>query len=338
MVIDDLAYELAANLQPPETESLRYVLRNAAFALGPQPPIEWIIDRLFSAGSVSLAVGAPGSKKTYSMLSAAVCVASGKPWLGEFTTRQKKVLIVDEESGERRLSRRLGEVLRGEFANDETPIEFVSLAQFNLRDPNEAILLRALIESTEAKFIVIDALADIMPGADENAVKDVQPVFLRLRKIAEETGAAIVVIHHANKMGDYRGSTAISGAVDLLLMIESKSGSPNIDLETKKARDIEPFKFAAQIHFSDEQAWLTASEVIQGGPRYSKSQEYVNRVLKERGPMALPDIMAFADICSGEAARAAVYSLAKMDVIYRTNPGAVGQGIAAIYAIKNGND
>ena len=98
MVIDDLAYELAASLQPSETESLRYVIRNAAFALQPQPPIEWIIDRLFSAGSVSLAVGAPGSKKTYAMLSAAVCVASGKPWMGEFTTRQSKVLIICQES------------------------------------------------------------------------------------------------------------------------------------------------------------------------------------------------------------------------------------------------
>ncbi len=71
-------------------------------------------------------------------------------------------------------------------------------------------MIRA-IRDVDAKLVIIDALADVMAGGDENSVKDTQPVFMQLRKIAEETGAAILVIHHVNKMGDYRGSTAIPG-------------------------------------------------------------------------------------------------------------------------------
>ena len=95
--------------QAPSTEEMvedfpeRYVIRDASYALAPLPPIEWIIDQLISEGSVNLFYGEPGSKKTYSLLSLGVCVALGKSWL-RFDTSQQDVLIIDEESGERRLA------------------------------------------------------------------------------------------------------------------------------------------------------------------------------------------------------------------------------------------
>ena len=60
----------------------RFALHTAAEALLPQPPIDWIVETLISAGTVSLVYGDPGAKKTYSMLDLAVCVAMGIPWLG----------------------------------------------------------------------------------------------------------------------------------------------------------------------------------------------------------------------------------------------------------------
>jgi RecA-family ATPase len=59
----------------------RFKITWAAEALQPQPPIPWIIEKLFAAGSVNLLVGEAGSKKTYALIDAAVCVACGKPWL-----------------------------------------------------------------------------------------------------------------------------------------------------------------------------------------------------------------------------------------------------------------
>ena len=223
--------------QPAEKKE-RFIIRDAAFALSPQPPIDWIIEKIFSAGSVSLVVGPPGSKKTRSLLSAAVRVAMGANWL-EFPTKQGAALFIDEESGERRFARWLGDALRGEVAPADTEIFFVSLARLNLHKNNDdALVIVDLIKKTNAQFVVLDALADLMPGGDENAVKDTHPVFMRLRYIAEITGAALVLIHHANKTGDYRGSTAMEGAVDSLIMVDSKAGSDTINFETKKAREI----------------------------------------------------------------------------------------------------
>jgi RecA-family ATPase len=90
----------------PRDKKTRYVVRSAADALKPQPPIEYIVDKLVTSGSIGVFYGEPGSKKTYSLLSMAVCVASGISWLG-YKTAKSIVLVVDEESGENRLSLRL---------------------------------------------------------------------------------------------------------------------------------------------------------------------------------------------------------------------------------------
>jgi hypothetical protein len=260
-------------------------------------------------------------------------VAIGGKWI-TFATRQATVLFIDEESGERRFARWLGEALRGEFGNENTPVKFISLARLNLfKDDGDSLVLQALIDETGAGLVIIDALPDIMPGGDENAVKDVHPVFMKLRKIAEETGAAIVVIHHSNKSGDYRGSSAMSGAVDLLIMVDSKNGSPIIEFETKKARDIEPIRFAAQIHFDQDTTWLSPITQNQYARR-SVGEEYVIRILKERGAMPLPEIKASADTCSERMAQDAVFKLSREGVIYRTNPGETGRGHPAIYDVR----
>ena len=47
-----IAQTLRAMLRD-EQPSERFKLHSAAEALEPQPPVDWIVDRLFSAGSVS---------------------------------------------------------------------------------------------------------------------------------------------------------------------------------------------------------------------------------------------------------------------------------------------
>jgi hypothetical protein len=308
----------------------RYEIHLASEALEPQPPIEWPVEGVFSAGSLNLLTGEPGDGKTSSMLDCMVSVGMGERWLG-YAVKQGPVLLVDEESGPQRLKRRLGDVMRGHNAGPDIDLYFITLARFDLWDARDVGALQCAIEDTGARFVVIDALADIMPGRDENAVKDVQPVFMALRAIAETTGAAIVVIHHNNKSGGYRGSSAIKGAVDLLLTVD-KAGDV-LTFTADKARDVdrESVKFAARCNWGEGVFNLSPHAITQTGPTFNKSQEYVLRYLSEHGPSLLVDIQTHADTCSENGAKQAVYALSSKGLLARVDDG--GPGERATYGL-----
>lgn len=335
--------ESAKETVPPEPElppiddilqdiKPRYVIREMDYFLQQRPPIEQIIENLVTAGSVNVWVGKYGSKKTWSLISAAVCVAAAKEWLTH-TVKGGTVLIIDEESGEERLSRRIGMALRGELINDYVPIKSVSLAQFNLlKRTQDQDAMIALIAEAGAKLVIIDALADIMAGGDENAVKDTQPVFMALRKIAEITSAAIIVIHHANRAGDYRGSSAIPGAIDTMIQIDSNDDSDIVTFKTVKMRDGEPMKFAAKAVWAGDQFYLTEAGPITDKSFLSKSQQYVLDYFTDRGDATLQNLVDdTGDLYATITLKSAIQRLINERLIIRKNSG--GKGVEAIYGI-----
>jgi hypothetical protein len=312
----------------------RYKIRDATFFLEERPPIEYLIDDLITVGSVNLWVGKFGSKKTWSAISAAVCVAAGKTWLG-MKVKQGTVLIVDEESGEDRLSRRINLALRGELVqNEKIPIKSVSLAQFNLlKTPDDIRELTSLILSVDASLVIIDALSDIMAGGDENSVKDTQPVCMALRRIADFTKTAIILIHHVNKNGDYRGSSAIPGAVDTMLLIESAVDSNIISFKSEKVRDGEAVQFAAAANWTTDQFYLMEAD-YKKKKHLTNSEIFILNFLKDNGTSTIKDLCAFSgDLYTLNTLRSAVKSLISEKMIERINKNE--KGVEGIYGIVN---
>lgn len=331
----DLAATEIAEWKEVQPTADRFKLHFAREALEPQPPVDWIIDRLFAAGSVAALVGEGGSKKTWAALDAAVAVAAGARWL-DFDTQRGMVLIVDEESGRHRLNRRLADVLHGHGVAGDPAIAYVSLAGFNLwQSPDDALALHDLVRSVSARLVVVDALADVLLGGDENSATDTQKVFHALRVVAEAEQCAVVVIHHSNKAGAYRGSTAIKAAVDLLVNVESKPDDARIDFTIEKSRDGEPFKFAALANFGPGTFNLSPAAPTERAEHVSRAEDYVIRYLSEHGNSSLSDIKARADSCSENAARLAVYSLAERGRIRRVDLG--GSGTKALYGLTVSN-
>lgn len=327
-LLAELALQAAIVPELP-TEPERFKVIWARDVYQASEPLEFLVDGLITKGSVNLLVGEGGAKKTWALLDLAVCVATGAPWL-DFTLHQTPVLIVDEESGERRLRRRLFEALNGHLVkeNDAAPIAFTSLNMLDLKLAGDVLDLKNAITATGAGLVIIDALADIMPGADENSVKDVQPIFMKLRYLADTTGAAIFLIHHSNKQNGYRGSSAIKGAVDLMLMCESQPGERFINFNAEKARDIEPMKFTACATWQTETAqfYLTPTE-LEKKIHLNKGQRYVLRYLLEHGNSELTTVTNSADICSPTTAKGAYYNLVELKWVKRTDEG--GQGVKA---------
>ncbi len=225
-----------------------HVLFTAADALQPPPPLEWCVDGLLPLSSVSMLVGAPGSKKTFLAIDLAVCVALGKPWLGK-PVRQGPVLFIDEQSGLHALQTRIHAALHAHAAGPQTPLYFTTLANYNLREKDSAAALMNLVESRQPALVVIDAFSNLLQGASESSLAAVLPVLFNLRMLAEFNHAAVLVTHHTNRHGVFQGSAAISASMDLILAVESEPAEPLIHIQPAKSRFVAPPPFSAHAHF-----------------------------------------------------------------------------------------
>lgn len=333
------AFQSASNPAANQTHlpRPRYRLLSAADALLPPPPIEWVVKNMIERGIVCTIFGEPGCGKTWAMLDLVICVALGKDWVG-YSTNKHNVLIIDEESGERRLMRRMGEVMRGHNADASTPVFSVSYARFDFAKPHDVGELIHLINSGNVGLVIIDALSDVAPGKDENATKEMKPILMNLKYIAEDTQAAIILIHHSNKQGNYRGASTIKADVDMMVKVEKSKDI--ITLTSEKVRDGEAFTFSALANWMSldpKEFWLTSSNSPKSKSNWGKGQTYIFRYLLTNAQGSREDIKNNADSCSPRTAENALDNLVNLGYVERANAG--GRGITGIYQLtQKGKD
>lgn len=278
----------------PSGPADRLRVHSAWEAFAPPPPPEWCVDGLLTRPSLNLVVGDPGAKKSWLALDLAVCVAMGLPWLG-CQTRAMPALFVDEESGLRRLGTRIHAVMHAHKAQSELPFYYLSLPGLNLRETQDTLDLTERALAVNAGLIVIDPLAQVMRGGDENSVLSVLPVFANLRRLAETCNAAVLVLHHTNKHGGFRGSTSISAGVDHMLAVESQPQDTLIYLRTLKARDQLPVSLGARAHFGSNLFWLTPTDerpASQPAIDFSPASRSVLQFLADHRQATTPQIVA----------------------------------------------
>lgn len=312
----------------------RYPVHWAREAIAIPPPVEWIVDGIMSRGTLSMFYGDAGTKKTWLLLSAAICIAKGIPWLGREVT-QGPVLIIDEESGHRRLWSRMHQLMKGYGCLEDLPIAWITQTGFDLRNPIDVLKMRRNIEAIGPVFVIVDALMEVIAGADENSSQEVMPAIKLLRTMMQEYDIAGNVIHHANKGGGYRGSSALKGVVDQMLSVTSSSDNPIVTVHADKVRDIDCLDFAAEAHFEtypEGKVWFVNATPEPYKRKISNSKLTVLEALQSKGELTVKQIMEYAEergICSPAAARQALYDLARDGEIKRIDKG--GSGETATY-------
>lgn len=313
------------------TAQQSYSVRTVAYALEPRPPRNFLVENLIHEKSIAVLFGDGGVKKTWSSIFLGACVGSGHAW-GEFATQKTRVLFIDEENGESEMAIRVAMCCRGVLAIPVESVDFryISLAAFHLDDPHSEAVLTNEILIQQPGLVIFDALADLMNG-DENTKQDVQPVFNALRRIAEKTGAACLVIHHANKQGGYRGTSVIKDAPDILIVAESDPESGFINFRTQKNRNSKPRNWTMLATWTGDSFYL--SKAAHKEQPLGKGEEFVLSFLKENGDSEKDAICGSAAECSPGTAKNAIFSLVEKGLIVRTNPDKNFK-IKAIYGLS----
>ncbi len=186
--------------------------------LGPPPLRQEIVSGLLAAGEIGLLTGAPGAGKSTLAASLSASVSRGMPWLDREVRAGHVVYLAAE---------RAGAVQRRLLAASADPA-FVSIADWapQLATERDAIVGEISAVTPNPRLIVVDTVARLILGLDENSARDVGRAVSALTAISRAfPGAAMILIHHLAKGGGTaRGSTALVAAVDVELRVGSGRG------------------------------------------------------------------------------------------------------------------
>lgn len=209
----------------------------------PEEEKKWLVDRLIPEGGITVISGDPASFKTWSVLHIAICISAGTPVFGEFATKMKNVLVIEEEDTRSSVKERIKML----GVNHNAGLYFQVNSGFKVDDEFGLEFLKTDIKASKIDVVFIDSLVRIHSG-DENASKDMSAVFEKLHSLTK-MGVTVVMIHHHRKSTGFgnrqslRGSSDILAAVDCHISLDRRDDSA-IKITQHKlraARELSPF-------------------------------------------------------------------------------------------------
>ncbi|MBI3159870.1 MAG: AAA family ATPase [Chloroflexi bacterium] len=226
-----------------------YRLNLNTLAVGAAPPEDqpWVVHDLIRSGELSLIVGDSASKKTFLLLHLALHVALGLPWLGR-PVQSTPVLYFENDLGHDAVHHRISLLQRGLAVAAVPPLHFASFTRWNFPAQEEADLLAHAALRHNAGLVIFDPLLHLGSPGPENDLHALQQTIAQLRGVALDLGIAIVLVHHLNKRGHYRGVSHLKGLVDTMLLVQSNPHTPILHAETPKTRSAAGQRFAARFH------------------------------------------------------------------------------------------
>lgn len=153
-------------------------------------------------GTVTVLAANGGSGKTTLLYDFAKAIATGHPW-SHYPTRQGRCLIVQTDEPRPNIKQKL-EIAKFQGV-PRGSVEFLTRFRFTQFEK-----LADRIRRENYTFVVIDSWTAAHAGTGVDLTKSTagENAYL-LRDLAEETGCAIVIVHHLNRMGDLRDSTTL---------------------------------------------------------------------------------------------------------------------------------
>lgn len=175
------------------------------------PPIPWIVPGVLAMKSVTLVYGDPGVGKSMVALAISKAITEGETVM-QLECQKGRILLLDAENGKDELHRRIRAL---KFRKGLSPCEVTG---FSL-DVNLLQLEEELMASGFPGILVLDSLRTLWPEGDENDSGTVTRMLTSLQALARSLDMAVLVIHHPNKSGGFRGSGALSAVPEIVIKV-----------------------------------------------------------------------------------------------------------------------
>jgi hypothetical protein len=197
------------------------------------PPLTWLVDGVLPEGGLIVVYGPPGVGKSFLVLDWALCVQSGRDWLHRKTNQGNVVYVVAEGVG--------GVGMRIRAWKSENGVNGLINTRFlrhavQLCERADVEKFRRTLKSLKEPptLVIFDTLARCMRDRDENTSRDIGLVVAAADDIRQDFGATVVIVHHANKAGIERGSTALRGGADAMIEVTEENGVMTVSCDKQK--------------------------------------------------------------------------------------------------------
>ena len=235
--------------------------------------------------------GQPGAGKSWVMLEIAKSVATGEKLFGKYEATQGSVLIIDGESGEQELKKRMQQM---SFSRN-LPIYIISEQGIKIDDPSTLKFIHSKTQELNIKLVVFDPLS-AMHSKTENNAEDMQVVMESMASLTNK-GVTVLFLHHHRKESAFgqssmsqnlRGSSVILSRVDSQTVIINKGDegtNTRIRYSQEKMRNGKREK-AFELFLTEDDTGIYlkhAGEVEVEESKMNKAIEFIPTTLKEEG-------------------------------------------------------
>ncbi len=274
-----------------------------ATAYETRPPVEFIVAGMFALPSLNIVYGAPGTLKSFILADMMTCAAMGETWLpaapwingnaaAGYHTRKSPVMWADFDNGRRRTHDRFAALGRARNLPADIDLIYYSMPSPWL-DASDKVSIGNLalrMMRYDTKLLIVDNLGTVTGDAEENSGEMVQ-VMSQFRQLAEETGAAVVLVHHQRKSNgtvgrageNLRGHSSIEASLDLALLVEREEYSDTIAIKATKTRgeDVLPFSATFTYNQDPDTKELKTAKFYGIATEDTKSTSAIENVIRE---------------------------------------------------------
>ena len=178
------------------------------------PEPEWVVDGILPLGSATLLSAREKAGKGLLTIDLCASVALDEPFLDRAVRGGPAVYCAAEENVRDvrdRIAARLGD--RRDAPLYVLPLDGSTGDRLKLDDPEALQRLWGMVEAIAPVVVVLDTLRELHDGQEDSS-DEMAPLLRPVRQLAHQANTAVVVNHHQNRGGTFRGSTAIRAAFD----------------------------------------------------------------------------------------------------------------------------
>jgi hypothetical protein len=232
----DVIEDTPEELEEKKAKAARFAPVPAAEILKRKPP-GWLVKDTIPDADLVLVYGASGSGKSFVMIDLAMALARGVPWFGR-KVRQCPVVYVCAEGAGGFGKRLKAYAMQQGLDLKDVPIWVIEAAPNLLKGDDIKSLVDA-IRPLNPAIVIMDTLARMTAGANENAGEDMGLAIDNCSKVTRATGARVFLVHHTGKdeSKGARGWSGMRAAADAEFEVVRDKASGKRWIETTKEKD-----------------------------------------------------------------------------------------------------